>query len=66
MNRDDLASDAVYLALFRVVEIAELHGEKTAVEWAQSALEEEQLREGLVNRVRQGREARRPAANTPG
>jgi hypothetical protein len=53
--QDALARDAVYFALFRVVEIAELHGAETAVEWAQSALSEEQLRDGLVNRVREAR-----------
>jgi hypothetical protein len=55
---DDLAGDAVYFALFRVVEIAELHGAERAIEWAQCALGEEQLREGLVNRVREARDSR--------
>ena len=53
--------DAVYFALFRVVEIAELRGAETAIEWAQSALDEEQLREGLVNRVRETRTGSTPA-----
>jgi hypothetical protein len=53
--QDELARDAVYFALFRVVEIAELHGAEKAVEWAQSALSESQLRDGLVNRVREAR-----------
>ena len=57
----ELARDAVYFALFRVVEIAELHGPETAIEWAQSALGDEQLREGLVNRVREARHSRAPA-----
>ena len=55
---DALARDAVYFALFRVVEIAELHGAERAIEWAQCALGEEQLREGLVNRVREARDSR--------
>jgi hypothetical protein len=55
---DELARDAVYFALFRVVEIAELHGAEKAIEWAQSALGEEQLREGLVSRVREARDSR--------
>ena len=61
MEHDDLACDAVYYALFRVVEIAELHGEEKAVEWAQAALEEPQLRDGLVSRVREARDSRSPA-----
>jgi hypothetical protein len=60
-SHDELARDAVYFALFRVVEIAELHGTETAVEWAQSAIGEEQLRDGLVNRVREARASRAPA-----
>ena len=60
-RQDELAGDAVYFALFRVVEIAELHGAETAVEWAQSALDESQLRDGLVNRVREARHSRTPA-----
>jgi hypothetical protein len=59
-SHDELATDAVYFALFRVVEIAELHGAETAIEWAQSALDEVQLREGLVNRVREARDSRSP------
>ena len=58
---DELASDAVYYALFRVVEIAELHGPDTAIEWAQSALSDTQLRDGLVNRVREAKASRTPA-----
>jgi hypothetical protein len=61
MDHDELAIDSVYYALFRVVEIAELHGAEKAVEWAQSALDEPQLREGLVNRVRETRGTRSPA-----
>jgi hypothetical protein len=61
MEHDDLACDAVYYALFRVVEIAELHGPEKAVEWAQGALDESQLRDGLVNRVREARDSRSPA-----
>ena len=59
-SHDELAGDAVYFALFRIVEIAELHGAETAIEWAQSALDEGQLREGLVNRVREARDSRSP------
>jgi hypothetical protein len=65
MDRDDLACDAVYYALFRVVEIAELHGAEKAVEWAQNALEESQLRDGLVSRVQEARNDR-PAAGAHG
>ena len=60
-GQGDLAGDAVYLALFRLVEIAELHGAEKAVEWAEAALEEPQLRDGIVNRVREARDDRSPA-----
>jgi hypothetical protein len=60
-SHDELAREAVYYALFRLVEIAELHGPETAVDWAQSALDEEQLRDGLVNRVREVRDSRSTA-----
>ena len=58
----ELAIDAVYYALFRVVEVGELEDAEAAVAWAQSALEGPELREGLVARVAELPAARRVPA----
>ena len=42
---------AVYLALFRIVSIADLESPERAIEWAQSVLEDDQLREAFVARA---------------
>ena len=52
MSPEELASDSVYYALFRLVEIAELHNADAAVEWAELALTSKEMRDGLVERVR--------------
>ena len=52
MSPEELASDSVYYALFRLVEIAELHDAQAAVEWAELALSSRDMRDGLVERVR--------------
>ena len=52
MSAEELASDSVYYALFRLVEIAELHDAQAAVEWAELALSSKDMRDGLVERVR--------------
>ena len=52
MSPEELASDSVYYALFRLVEIAELHDAEAAVEWAELALSSKDMRDGLVGRVR--------------
>ena len=52
MSPEELASDSVYYALFRLVEIAELHNAEAAVEWAELALTSKDMRDGLVERVR--------------
>jgi len=52
MSPEELASDSVYYALFRLVEIAELHNAEAAVEWAGLALSSKDMRDGLVERVR--------------
>jgi hypothetical protein len=49
----DVAIQSVYYALFRTVELAEYSGPETAIEWAQSVLEERQLLHGFVERVRE-------------
>ncbi len=52
MSPEELASDSVYYALFRLVEIAELQDAEAAVEWAELALSSKDMRDGLVERVR--------------
>jgi hypothetical protein len=42
---------AVYLALFRVVAIADLDSPERAVEWARTMLEDDQLLEAFVARA---------------
>jgi hypothetical protein len=53
-----LACEAIYYALFRVIEVSEFEDAEAAVAWAQKALETEQLREGIVDHVGERREAR--------
>jgi hypothetical protein len=55
VSERELACEAIYYALFRVVEVAEYDDAEAAVEWAQKALEWQQLREGLVDRVEEMR-----------
>lgn len=60
MSPEELASDSVYFALFRLVELAELRDAEAAVEWAELALASEDMRDGLVERVKaRGGAARR-------
>ena len=53
MSPEELASDSVYFSLFRLVEIAELHDCESAVEWAEMALASDEMRNGLVERVKE-------------
>ncbi len=53
MSPEELASDSVYFSLFRLVEIAELHDSASAVEWAEMALASQEMRDGLVQRVKE-------------
>ena len=53
MSPEELASDSVYFSLFRLVEIAELHDAEAAVEWAELALASKDMRDGLVERVKE-------------
>jgi hypothetical protein len=59
MDEQTLTEAAVYFALFRVVEVAELEGAEAGVAWAQDALDWPRLRTGLVEgaaeSLRQGR-----------
>jgi hypothetical protein len=48
-----LAVASVYYALFRVVEVAEYAGSNEAVEWARGAVEDCDLLDGFVERVRE-------------
>jgi hypothetical protein len=43
----EIASQSVFYALFRVVEIEELSGPEKAVEWARAMVEEPELRRGF-------------------
>ena len=58
MSERKLACEAIYYALFRVVEVSEYEDAEAAVEWAQKALETELLREGIVDRVEEMRSSR--------
>ena len=53
MTPDELASDSVYFSLFRLVEIAELRDAEAAVEWAELALSSQEMRDALVQRVKE-------------
>ena len=43
----EIAAEAVFFALFRVVEIDELSGAEKALEWARAMVDEEELRRGF-------------------
>jgi hypothetical protein len=66
VSERQLAYEAIYYALFRVVEVSEYENAEAAVEWAQKALEWEQLREGLVDRVEELRAERFQRAGSAG
>ena len=53
MSPEELASDSVYFSLFRLVEIAELQDADAAVEWAEMAIASKEMRDGLVERVKE-------------
>ena len=53
MSPEELASDSVYFSLFRLVEIAELQDAQAAVEWAEMAISSKEMRDGLVERVKE-------------
>ena len=53
MSPEELASDCVYFSLFRLVEIAELRDPEAAVQWAEMVLTSREMRDGLVERVRE-------------
>jgi hypothetical protein len=61
----ELACESVYFALFKLVELAEYENADAAVQWAQKALDIEQLRTGLVEGVEEQRSRRfeRASAN---
>jgi hypothetical protein len=47
----ELASQSVFYALFRVIEIEELSGPEKAVEWARAMVDEPELRGAFVDGV---------------
>ena len=53
MSPEELASDSVYYSLFRLVEIAELQDAEAAVQWAEMAVASKEMRDGLVERVKE-------------
>jgi hypothetical protein len=54
----ELACESVYFTLFKLVQLAEYEDADAAVEWAQQALDMEQLRTGLVEGVEDSRSRR--------
>jgi hypothetical protein len=52
MDADKFACECVYFALFRVVEIGELDTPEAASAWAEEALANSDLRQGLVDGVK--------------
>jgi hypothetical protein len=48
----DPAVQAVYYALFRVIEIAELSGRAKALQWAESLIDDPELRRAFARGVR--------------
>jgi hypothetical protein len=54
----ELACESVYFTLFKLVELAEYEDPEAALQWAQKALEFEQLRTGLVEGVEENRSRR--------
>jgi hypothetical protein len=54
----ELACESVYFALFKLVELAEYENPEAALEWAQKALDFEELRTGLVEGVEENRSHR--------
>jgi hypothetical protein len=53
MDANQLATECVYFALFRVVEVGELDNAAAAIAWAEDALANEDLRQGLVDGVKE-------------
>jgi hypothetical protein len=58
VKEHELACESVYFALFKVVELAEYENAEAAVQWAQKALDWEELRSGLVEGVEENRASR--------
>ena len=54
----EIVAEAVFFALFRVVEIDELSGAEKALEWARAMVDEEELRRGFSEGVLHAREER--------
>ena len=64
MTDHELACESVYFTLFKLVELAEYENADAAVQWAQKALDIEQLRTGLVEGVEEQRSRRFERAST--
>jgi hypothetical protein len=53
ITRSAPVADALYLALFRIVAIAELEGAARAIEWADAMLDDEHLRRAFIAKASQ-------------
>jgi hypothetical protein len=51
VEQREIVSQAIFYALFRVVEIEELSGPDKAVEWARAVVDEPELRRGFSDGV---------------
>ena len=51
MEQREIVAQAVFYALFRVVEIEELSGAEKALEWARAMVDESELRRGFSESV---------------
>jgi hypothetical protein len=58
IEQREIVAEAVFFALFRVVEIDELSGAEKALEWARAMVDEQELRRGFSEGVLNAREQR--------
>jgi len=64
--RSAAVDESLYLAIFRVTAIADLAGPVRAVEWAQSLLDDEQLRAAFISGVSSEWASRTRESEEPG
>jgi hypothetical protein len=62
----ELACESVYFTLFKLVELAEYENPEAALQWAQKALDLQELRSGLVEGVEENRSRRFERAASTG
>ena len=66
MTERELACESVYFTLFKLVELAEYENPEAALQWAQKALDLQELRSGLVEGVEENRSRRFERAASTG